>query len=94
MGLQLSLQETEQFYRIWMALLGYANEQRRLVPRAIGKRLTPAALGIEDAAKIRDALWAEDSLRVAFVAENPAGLSVEDLEIANSWGYRVRGHFY
>jgi hypothetical protein len=90
----LSPQEAERFYRIWWPLLGYVNERRRLVSRVIGQVVKGGTLSIQEAAEIRDALWADDSLREAFVSANPARLSREDLEIVASWRYRVAGHFY
>mgnify|MGYP005863216873 CR=1 FL=1 len=51
-------------------------------------------LTVQEASKIRDALWADDALLDAFIAENPANLSPEDLEIADSWHYHVAGHFF
>ncbi len=92
--MNLSLPEVERFYRIWWPLLGYVNERRRLVPRAIGKAIKGGVLSMQEAVKIRDALWADDALREAFIAENPAHLSAEDLEIAASWRYRVAGRFF
>jgi hypothetical protein len=40
---------------------------------------------------IREALWANDSIREAFLAENPAGLSRADLTLVESWRDRVPG---
>ena len=85
--------EVEQFYRIWWPLLGYVNEQRRLVPRVVGKTIKGGVLSTQEAAVIRDALWADDALREAFIAENPAHLSREDLEITAGWRFRVAGRF-
>jgi hypothetical protein len=42
---------------------------------------------------IRQALWENDSLREAFIAENPAHLSPADLAIVDSWRHRVAGMF-
>lgn len=92
--MNLSLPEIEQYYRIWWPLLAYVNERRRLVPRVIGKVIKGGVLSTEEAAKIRDALWADDSLREAFIAENPAHLSAEDLEVAANWRHRVAGRFF
>ena len=43
---------------------------------------------------LRNALWADDGLRDAFIANNPAGLSADDLAMVASWQYRVAGGFF
>jgi len=91
--MRLSPEENERFYRVWMALLHYVNEQRRLLPSF------PAAVGEQpvdpgDVAVLRDALWADDALRDRFIADNPAGLDPAGLELVASWRNRVAGRFY
>lgn len=85
--------ETERFYRIWWALLGYVNAQRHLIAD-LPAQPTPGSLQPVDAVKIRDALWTDDSLREDFIAANPAGLAVADLEMVASWKHRVAGKFF
>lgn len=43
---------------------------------------------------VRDALWEDDALREAFIAENPAGLSRDDLVLVESWKQRVKDNFF
>jgi hypothetical protein len=91
--MRLPPQETERFYRIWFALLHYVNTQLQLVPAF------PATPGEEDVStevtvKVRDALWANDTLREQFITDNPAQLSAADLALVASWQYRVAGPFY
>ena len=43
---------------------------------------------------VRDALWENDELLEAFVAENPAQLSQDDLSLVESWKLRVAGNFF
>jgi hypothetical protein len=91
--MNLSMREVERFYGIWLPLLHYVNVQRQLVARV---PLAPGAETIspEDAGRLRQALWADDALREAFIAENPAQLSDADLEIVASWDHRLVGQFY
>jgi len=91
--MKLSRQEIERFYRIWLPLLHYVNVRRQLVAHV---PLVPGAETIspEDVGRLRKALWEDDALRKGFIAENPAGLSDADLEMAASWRYRVAGRFY
>jgi hypothetical protein len=89
----LSPHDVKRFYRIWFPLLYYVNQQRRLVdyfPSTWGK----ASVEPSAAVTLRDALWADDSLREAFVSENPAKLSPDDLALVTSWQYRVAGDFF
>jgi hypothetical protein len=44
--------------------------------------------------KLRDVLWADDSVREAFIAENPTKLSPVDLALVASWKYRIAGSFF
>jgi hypothetical protein len=85
--------QVERFYAIWRPLILFANERLGVVPGL------PAGDGVEswdvsEVVKIRDALWADDSLREAFLAENPAKLSPEDLAIVESWRHRRAGAFF
>jgi hypothetical protein len=85
--------ETDRFYRIWIALLHYVNDRRRLVapfPPTWGE----ATLQTEDAYELRTALWADDALRERFVADNPARLPPADLALVASWRHRLEGAFF
>jgi len=87
--MKLTAPEVERFYAIWEPLIFFVNRRLRLVPEMLGDDFK----GPWDAnkfVKIRDALWADDSLRQAFIAENPAGLSAEDLALVESWKHRER----
>ena len=48
----------------------------------------------EVAVPVRDALWEDDALREAFIAENPARLSQDDLALVDSWKHRVEDNFF
>ena len=91
--MNLSRQEIERFYGIWLPLLHYVNGRRQLVAHV---PLVPGAETIspEDVGRLRKALWEDDALREGFIAENPARLSDADLEMVASWRYRVAGQFY
>ncbi|HWE63685.1 MAG TPA: hypothetical protein VHB98_18375 [Chloroflexota bacterium] len=91
--MRLTPEETARFYRIWFALLSYVNDRRQLVPTFPSDPeetpIPPATARI-----VRDALWADDTLREEFIAENPADLPPEDLALVESWRYRLAGAFY
>ena len=86
-------QETERFYRIWFALLHYVNTQLQLVP-AFPDTPGKADVSIEVTVRLRDALWANDTLREQFITDNPAQLSAADLALVANWQYRLAGSFY
>ena len=89
----LAPHEAERFYRIWFALLNYANQERQIVPD-----LPPIVPGRGVSSKailpIRKAVWADDTLRQAFIAENPVHLTPADLALASSWENRISGRFF
>ena len=91
--MQLPPDQTDRFYRIWFALLHYVHEQRQLAPDFPD---TPKAALISpsDALQLRNALWADDSLRESFIATNPAGLPPADLALVANWKYRLAGNFF
>jgi hypothetical protein len=91
--MRLAQSEAERFYQIWFPLLYYVNEQRHLVDQLPS---TPGKASVEPSAilGLRDALWEDDSVREAFIAENPAKLSPADLDLVASWKYRVAGQFF
>jgi hypothetical protein len=89
-GMKLTPAQADRFFAAWFPLLGYVNEVRRIVPRTTS---ASTALTIREALPLRDALWADDSLLDAFVAENPAGLSADLLDAVARWKHRVAGTF-
>jgi hypothetical protein len=85
--------ETERFYRIWFAMLSYANRRLKLV-RDLPASPREGSIDVQDAYKVATAVWADDALRHSFIDENPAELLPEDLALARSWDRRVAGDFY
>lgn len=83
----------QRFYGIWFPLLYFISRRTGLVsdfPSTYGDN----SISPNDAAILRNALWDDDALREAFIAENPANLSPDDLALVKSWDARVRGTFY
>lgn len=91
--MQLDNQDVERFYAIWKPLILFVNRRLRLVPPMLRADFA-GPWDIHKVLTIRDAMWADDSLREAFVAENPAGLSAEDLAVVQSWRHRRAGAFF
>lgn len=91
--MQLPPEQTARFYRIWLALLRFVNEEQRLVP-AFHATEEDGPLSLSGEMQLRNALWADDALREHFISSNPAGLSSADLAVVASWHYRRAGSFY
>src|SRR4051794_28728838 len=91
--MQLPPDQVARFYGIWQPLLLFVNGRLGLVP-GLGDPAVSGPWEVSNVLKLRDALWADDSLRRDFIAENPAGLSAADLAIAQGWDGRLAGKFY
>jgi hypothetical protein len=91
--LHLQENEVERFYNIWFPLLHYVNQQRSLVP-SCPEVWQDAHVSPEVAVPVRNALWEDDVLREAFIAENPANLDADDLALVDSWKERISGDFF
>jgi hypothetical protein len=91
--MQLPLEQTARFYRIWLALLHSVNEQLHLVP-AFSATEEDAPLPLSDEMQLRNALWADEALLERFITVNPEGLEASDLAVVASWQYRRAGSFY
>ena len=86
--MHLSESEVERFYTIWFPLLHFVNQHRKVVP-SFPKEWRNANVSPEVAVPIRNALWEDDTLREAFIGENPARLSIDDLALVGSWKDRI-----
>jgi hypothetical protein len=91
--MMLTLRGVQRFYAIWFPLLHFVSGRTGLVPH-FPSTYGEGSISPNDAATLRDKLWADDSLREAFIAENPIGLSADDLALVKDWGGRVSGSFY
>jgi hypothetical protein len=91
--MQLAQEQAERFYRIWFALLQYVNLKLQ-ISEIFPDEPTIGAIPTQVALQIRNALWADERLREAFVAANPAGLDERDLALVTSWKDRVAGRFF
>ena len=91
--MQLETHEIERFYNIWSFLLYYVNQQKQIIPPFPGA-WGDSNMDENNLALLRDALWADDSLRENFIKENPANLSPQDLALVDSWQYRIAGDFF
>ena len=91
--MNLQPNECDQFYRIWWSLLNYVNNQLNLI-NDFSSQLETGNIKQQDAAVIRNALWASDRLLQDFIDSNPNNLSDADLELAASWKNRIAAKFF
>src|SRR5260370_3613564 len=92
--MQLPPEQIARFYRIWLALLHDRNEQQHLVPAFPASEVRNGLLPLSDELQLRNALWADETLRERFLSVNPAGLSSADWAVVANWRYRRAGSFY
>jgi hypothetical protein len=90
--MRLPPEQVEHFYAIWKPLLLFVNRQLHVEPEMLDAKVDDR-WDAQKAFPIREALWANDPIREAFIAENPAGLSPADLAIVESWRHRVADTF-
>lgn len=91
--MNLSVEETTLFYRLFWGLMAYANRHLKVIPK-VSVPQDFATADPNDVGKLRNALWEHPNLLERFVAENPEGLSDEELAIVSSWRHRVASDFY
>lgn len=85
--------EVKRFYTIWFQLLHFVNLKKKLAP-SFPKSPHKSPVTPDVVFPIRNALWEDDTLRTAFIADNPAKLSQDDLALVESWQHRVAGNFF
>jgi hypothetical protein len=82
------------FYKLYPALLFYANQKLKVVEEmACGLEPYLAVPG-ELRLKVRNALHAHRELIDGFVHENPANLAPDELAIVSDWKNAVVGNFF
>ncbi len=91
--MKLSPEDVNLFYKLMWPLQLYVNQQRRILPQ-VSSLEAYIACPQEDKVQVRNALYENIDLLDAFVAENPACLSDDELAIVQSWKRFVAGSFY
>ncbi|MGE5192761.1 MAG: DUF6398 domain-containing protein [Deltaproteobacteria bacterium] len=82
------------FFKLNAALMRFVNQRLKVVPGDFLGADAYAALPPEARLKVREAFLKEPDLLEAFIEQNPADLSGEELAIIGSWRHRVSGRFY
>ena len=91
--MRLPAAEVERFYKLYFALLCYANEQYGLASQVT---TIPQIMAMpqEEQYVLRQGVYAHREVMATFVRANPAQFSTEDLAIVDSWTHFVQGQFY
>jgi len=93
MNMNLSREDANLFFKLMWALQFYINHRLELVP-GVKSVEQYTQLDTEEKLKVREVLWKHLELLDAFVADNPANLSPEELKIVQGWKRRIVGKFY
>ena len=86
--------DLEQFIKLHQSLMFFVNQRLQVLPDRIDTPEEFSDLSPEVRIKVRDALNANLDLIESFVAENPAQLSKDELDIVRTWRHLVSGRFY
>ena len=86
--------ELELFFRLHRALMFFVNQRLSVIPDTLASPEEFAALSPGVRLKVRDALSDNLDLIGSFVAENPARLPDDELDIVRSWRHLAAGRFY
>jgi len=92
--MRLSREDGLLFYRLYPALMFYANQKLKVVDKMSVEFEEYLAVPGELRLKVRDALHAHRKLIDEFVKENPANLAPDELAVVSSWKNAVVGTFY
>lgn len=90
----LEPQDVELFFRLHRTFMFFVNQRLKVIPDRLDTPEEFAALSPEVRLKVRDAFLASVDLIESFVAENPAHLPEDELDIVRSWQHLVHGKFY
>jgi hypothetical protein len=90
----LAPQDVLLFFKLHRTLMFFVNQRLQVLAEPLATPEEFAALPPVVRLKVRNAFLQHAELIQAFVGENPAHLSEEDLAIVRSWQHLVHGKFY
>ena len=90
----LEPQDVQLLFRLHGTLLFFVNQRLKVIPDNIATPEEFASLSPAVWLKVRDALLTNVDLIESFIAENPARVSEDELDIVRSWRHLVAGKFY
>src|ERR1700745_4029983 len=90
----LTPQDVALFFKLHRALMFFVSRRFKVIPEDIASPEEFSSLSPEVGLKVREAFLKHTDLIQAFVDENPAHLSNEELAVVRSWQHLVHGKFY
>ena len=90
----LTPDDLDQFYQLHNTLMVFVNQRLQVIPDKVSTAQEYGELAPQVRVKVRDALTENLGLIESFVAENPARLTAEELDIVRSWQHLLAGKFY
>ncbi len=90
----LSPHDVVLFFKLYRALLSFVNGRLQVIPDHLASPEEFLAVAPEIRLKVRNAFLGHTDLLQAFVDENPARLTSDELDIVRSWQHLVHGKFY
>src|SRR6516162_6316279 len=90
----LTPHDVELFFKLLRALMFFVNQRLKVIPNEVASPEEFSSLSPEVRLKVRDAFLNHTDLIQAFVEENPAHLTDDELDIVRSWQHLVHGKFY
>lgn len=92
--MNVTVEEGKQFYELYAALLSFVNRKLNVVTDQFADSREYMATPFAARVAIRNALYDHRELIDQFVAENPAQLSADELEIVGWWKHALMDRFY
>ena len=86
----LSIEERIIFYKNWLKLLTYVNNEFRIID-GFGEPNNPVGLNINDLMKIREELWKNINVIDKYI--KTSNLNIEDFYLVNSWKNCIKGKY-
>jgi hypothetical protein len=90
----LTPQDAELFFKLHRALMFFVNQRLQVIPDDVASPGKFSSLSPEVRLKVRDVFLKHTDLLQAFVEENPAHLTGDELDIVRTWQHLVHGKFY
>src|SRR6516164_4390491 len=90
----LTPQDVELFFKLHRTLMFFVNQRLRVLPDDVASPEAFSSLPPEVRLKVRDAFLKHTDLIGAFVEENSARLTSDEIDIVRSWRHLVHGKFY
>ncbi len=92
--MKLSASDVTLYYKLMWPLLFYVNQKFNILPDVDSAEAYAEKYDFEEKLPVRNALFEHIELIDAFIGENPAQLTKDELSIVRSWKNFVAGDFY